>query len=48
MSELRVWRRLSGYVVNLRRRIGWLDHGAVAVVRYDHADGGRLAAAVTY
>ncbi|HZM75262.1 MAG TPA: YihY/virulence factor BrkB family protein [Candidatus Limnocylindrales bacterium] len=48
MSELRVWRRLSGYLANLRRRIGWLDHGALAVARYDHADGGRLAAAVTY
>jgi membrane protein len=31
-----------------RRRFGWLDHLARAVVRYDRADGGRLAAAVTY
>lgn len=31
-----------------RRRYGWLDHLARAVVRYDEADGGRLAAAVTY
>jgi membrane protein len=31
-----------------RHRFGWLDHLARAVVRYDHADGGRLAAAVTY
>lgn len=31
-----------------RRRFGWLDHLALAVVRYDWADGGRLAAAVTY
>jgi membrane protein len=31
-----------------RRRFGWLDHLARAVVRYDQADGGRLAAAVTY
>jgi membrane protein len=31
-----------------RRRHGWLDHLARAVVRYDQADGGRLAAAVTY
>jgi membrane protein len=32
----------------LRDRIGWLDHLARAVLRYDEADGGRLAAAVTY
>jgi membrane protein len=31
-----------------RRQHGWVDHLARAVVRYDHADGGRLAAAVTY
>jgi membrane protein len=31
-----------------RKRYGWLDHLARAVVRYDHADGGRLAAAMTY
>jgi membrane protein len=31
-----------------RRRFGWLDHLVRAVVRYDQADGGRLAAAVTY
>ena len=31
-----------------RRRWGWLDHLARAGVRYDEADGGRLAAAVTY
>ncbi|WP_116076527.1 YihY/virulence factor BrkB family protein [Asanoa ferruginea] len=31
-----------------RRQHGWLDHLARAVVRYDQADGGRLAAAVTY
>ncbi|GAA0223322.1 YihY/virulence factor BrkB family protein [Cryptosporangium japonicum] len=36
-----VWRRL-------RRRVGWLDHLARAALRYDEADGGRLAAAVTY
>jgi len=30
------------------RRHGWLDHLVRAGVRYDHADGGRLAAAVTY
>jgi membrane protein len=27
---------------------GWLDHLARAAVRYDQADGGRLAAAMTY
>ena len=31
-----------------RRRFGWLDHLVRAAVRYDQADGGRLAAAVTY
>ncbi len=31
-----------------RLRHGWLDHLARAVLRYDEADGGRLAAAVTY
>ncbi|HZN20851.1 MAG TPA: YhjD/YihY/BrkB family envelope integrity protein [Micromonosporaceae bacterium] len=31
-----------------RRRFGWLDHLARAVARYNWADGGRLAAAVTY
>ncbi|MFC7530822.1 YihY/virulence factor BrkB family protein [Actinoplanes sp. GCM10030250] len=35
------WRRL-------RDRAGWLDHVIRAGVRYDEADGGRLAAAVTY
>ncbi|MDI6105648.1 YhjD/YihY/BrkB family envelope integrity protein [Actinoplanes sp. NEAU-A12] len=35
------WRRA-------RRRHGRLDHLARAVARYDEADGGRLAAAVTY
>ncbi|HEY0002826.1 MAG TPA: YhjD/YihY/BrkB family envelope integrity protein, partial [Actinoplanes sp.] len=32
----------------LRRRVGWLDHLVRAGLRYDDADGGRLAAAVTY
>jgi membrane protein len=31
-----------------RRRHGWLDHLVRAAKRYDEADGGRLAAAVTY
>ena len=45
-------RRVVGWVVNAwrrpRRRVGWLDHLIRAGVRYDQADGGRLAAAVTY
>jgi membrane protein len=40
-------RAVAGFV-RARRRLGWLDHLARAVVRYDQADGGRLAAAVTY
>jgi membrane protein len=35
-----IWRRLS--------RVGWFDHLIRAGLRYDEADGGRLAAAVTY
>src|SRR2546423_15088315 len=35
------WRRA-------RRHHDWLDHLVRAGVRYDQADGGRLAAAVTY
>lgn len=35
------WRRL-------RRRFAFVDHLARAGIRYDEADGGRLAAAVTY
>ena len=31
-----------------RRRFGWLDRLVRTAVRYDEADGGRLAAAVTY
>jgi membrane protein len=31
-----------------RRRHSWLDHLVRAATRYDQADGGRLAAAVTY
>ncbi|WP_162907633.1 YihY/virulence factor BrkB family protein [Allorhizocola rhizosphaerae] len=48
MSQVGVWQRLSGHVTGLRRRIGWLDHAVLAVVRYDRSDAGRLAAAVTY
>jgi membrane protein len=42
-----VRRAVAGFV-RARRRFGWLDHLTRAVVRYDQADGGRLAAAVTY
>lgn len=48
MSEVSLRQRLAGYSKSLRHRFGWLDHGVRAVLRYDHADGGRLAAAVTY
>lgn len=48
MNEVKLWRRLNGRADRWRHRFGWLDHGVRAVVRYDHADGGRLAAAVTY
>ncbi|MEV4620314.1 YhjD/YihY/BrkB family envelope integrity protein [Asanoa sp. NPDC049573] len=40
-------RAVAGWT-GARRRHGWLDHLARAVLRYDQADGGRLAAAVTY
>jgi membrane protein len=38
----------SSVVRRARLRYGWVDHIARAAVRYDQADGGRLAAAVTY
>lgn len=41
-------RRAAAGFLRARRRWGWLDHLARAAVRYDRADGGRLAAAVTY
>jgi membrane protein len=41
-------RRLAAAWLRARRRHGWLDHLVRAVKRYDEADGGRLAAAVTY
>ncbi|GAA0553357.1 YihY/virulence factor BrkB family protein [Paractinoplanes ferrugineus] len=40
--------RFSGSVARLRARVGWFDHLVRAGLRYDEADGGRLAAAVTY
>ena len=36
------------HFARFRRRFGWFDHVIRAGVRYDHTDGGRLAAAVTY
>lgn len=41
-------RRVAASWQRARRRHGWLDHLARAAGRYDEADGGRLAAAVTY
>jgi membrane protein len=41
-------RHVAAVFGRARRRLGWLDHVIRAGVRYDHADGGRLAAAVTY
>jgi membrane protein len=40
--------RAAGGLTRARRRFGWLDHVIRAGMRYDQADGGRLAAAVTY
>ena len=40
--------RAAAGFVRARRRFGWLDHVVRAGMRYDQADGGRLAAAVTY
>jgi membrane protein len=41
-------KRIAATWWRARRRWGWLDHLVRAGVRYDEADGGRLAAAVTY
>ena len=40
--------RAAAGFIRARRRFGWLDHVVRATTRYDQADGGRLAAAVTY
>jgi len=45
---MRFARRTAATWRRLRRRAGWLDHLIRAGKRYDEADGGRLAAAVTY
>ncbi|HEV2087220.1 MAG TPA: YhjD/YihY/BrkB family envelope integrity protein [Cryptosporangiaceae bacterium] len=41
-------RRVGAAFTRARRRFAWLDHLVRAAVRYDQADGGRLAAAITY
>jgi membrane protein len=46
MTDADVARRAGAAWRWARRR--WLDHLVRAVVRYDQADGGRLAAAITY
>jgi membrane protein len=48
VTARRFLRRIAAIWRQLRRRVGWLDHLIRAGVRYDEADGGRLAAAVTY
>lgn len=48
MTGSKLAQRAAAGFVRARRRFGWLDHAARAVVRYDQADGGRLAAAITY
>lgn len=48
MTARRFARRVAAAWGKLRRRVGWLDHLIRAGIRYDEADGGRLAAAVTY
>lgn len=41
-------RRVAAAWRRARARFGWVDHLSRAAVRYDDADSGRLAAAVTY
>ncbi|MFI7602429.1 YihY/virulence factor BrkB family protein [Actinoplanes sp. NPDC049681] len=48
MGDQRSGRWLADAFRQVRHRVGWLDHLIRAGVRYDRADGGRLAAAVTY
>jgi membrane protein len=48
MSRTEPVQRVVAAFTRTRRRFGWLDHVARAMARYDRADGGRLAAAVTY
>ncbi|SEH03114.1 membrane protein [Nonomuraea solani] len=49
MSAARRWAgRMAAGWKHARNRHGWLDHTARALIRYDKADAGRLAAALTY
>ncbi|BCY11680.1 YihY/virulence factor BrkB family protein [Actinoplanes sp. L3-i22] len=48
MAVRRFSERTGARWQRLRDRVGWVDHLARAGVRYDEADGGRLAAAITY
>ena len=48
MAAERSARSIPAAWQRLRSRVGWLDHLVRAAQRYDQADGGRLAAAVTY
>jgi membrane protein len=48
MGRTRLVHRITAGFVVARHRLRWLDHLVRAGMRYDQADGGRLAAAVTY
>ena len=48
MTGFELVQRARAGFTRARRRFGWLDHVVRAGIRYDQADGGRLAAAVTY
>jgi membrane protein len=48
MTGSGVVQQVAAGFTRARRRLGWLDHVVRAGIRYDQADGGRLAAAVTY
>ena len=48
MTVAEVAKRATAIWRTARRRHGWVDHLARAATRYDQANGGRLAAAVTY
>jgi membrane protein len=48
MTGSGVVQQVAAGFTRARRRLEWLDHAVRAGIRYDQADGGRLAAAVTY
>jgi membrane protein len=48
MTGSGVVQKVAAGFARARRRLGWLDHVVRAGIRYDQANGGRLAAAVTY